>query len=139
MAKAAPIPRVELRKIAQAHIKDAECLFANKRYDGARYLCGYAVELALKARICRHLKWDDFLPPGLDDGLYRNLMTHNFDLLLSLTGLEATLKQSPLWRHWGTVAKWEPELRYKIRSATMSQADEMIRSTKELVRFLCSR
>jgi hypothetical protein len=28
-----------------------------ERFDGAFYLSGYAVELALKARICRTLKW----------------------------------------------------------------------------------
>ena len=46
----------ELRKIAKARLKDAEALLAAHRYDGAIYLCGYAVELALKARICQTLK-----------------------------------------------------------------------------------
>lgn len=52
--------RVEFRKLAQARIKDAEVLYANRRYAGAVYLCGYAVELALKARICHTLKWLEF-------------------------------------------------------------------------------
>ena len=139
MAKATPIPRAELKKIALARIKDAECLFASNRYDGARYLSGYAVELALKARICRHLNWSEFLPPDLDDGLYRSLMTHKFGLLLSLTGLEQRLKRSVLWSDWNTAARWDPDLRYKMGSAGRLEAEEMIRSTKELVRFLCSR
>jgi len=139
VARATPIPRADLKKIALARIKDAECLFASKRYDGARYLSGYAVELSLKARICRHLNCSGFLPPDLDDGLYRILMTHKFDLLLSLTSLEQRLKRSVLWNDWNTVATWDPELRYKMGSATRTQAEGMIRSTKELVRFLCSR
>jgi HEPN domain-containing protein len=134
VARATPIPRVELKKIALARIKDAECLFASKRYDGARYVCGYAVEIALKARVCRHLNWGEFLPSNLDDGLYRLLMTHKFALLLSLTGLEQSLRRSALWNDWNTVATWDPELRYKLRSATRAQAEAMIQSTKELVR-----
>jgi hypothetical protein len=64
MAKTTPIPRADLKKIARARIMDAECLFSGGRYDGAVYLCGYAVELALKARICRTLKWPEFDPSG---------------------------------------------------------------------------
>jgi HEPN domain-containing protein len=46
----------ELRKIARGRLKDAEVLLTAKRYDGAIYLCGYAIETALKARICHVLK-----------------------------------------------------------------------------------
>jgi HEPN domain-containing protein len=45
----------ELDNIAQARIGDAKVLLAAGRFDGATYLCGYAVEVALKARICRVL------------------------------------------------------------------------------------
>ncbi|NLJ29092.1 MAG: HEPN domain-containing protein [Deltaproteobacteria bacterium] len=45
----------DLRKIAQARFKDADVLLKAWRYDGAIYLCGYAIELALKARICKIL------------------------------------------------------------------------------------
>jgi hypothetical protein len=41
----------DLRAIARARVRDAEVLLAAKRYDGAFYICGYAVELLLKARI----------------------------------------------------------------------------------------
>lgn len=51
------LTRAELLKIAEARLKDAEVLFHSKRYDGAIYLCGYAVEVALKARICSTLHW----------------------------------------------------------------------------------
>ena len=45
----------ELRALARARLKEAQILFAAKRYDAATYLCGYAVEMALKARICKTL------------------------------------------------------------------------------------
>jgi len=54
------ITRAELRKLAKARIKESKTLFDTKQYDTATYLCGYAVELALKARICRTLKWSEF-------------------------------------------------------------------------------
>jgi len=49
------IPVAELDKLAQARLDDAQALLAANRYDGATYLCGYAVEMALKARTCRVL------------------------------------------------------------------------------------
>jgi hypothetical protein len=54
------IPRRELRRLAFARLKDARALYAAGRYDAALYLCGYAVEIALKARICRTLRWEGF-------------------------------------------------------------------------------
>jgi hypothetical protein len=52
--------RTELRKLVRARLKDAEVLCANRRYAGAVYLCGYAVELALQERICKTLGWQAF-------------------------------------------------------------------------------
>ena len=52
--------RRELKQIARARLKDAEVLLGAKRYDGASYLCGYALEVALKAKICETLKWKSF-------------------------------------------------------------------------------
>ena len=54
------IAAADFRKIAKARLKDAEVLLSAGRFDGAVYLCGYSVEIALKARICRRLKWTGF-------------------------------------------------------------------------------
>ena len=43
---------VDLHAIAAARLNDAKVLLENERTDGAGYICGYAIELALKARIC---------------------------------------------------------------------------------------
>jgi len=51
------ITRTELRNLAKARLKESKILFDSKQYDVATYLSGYAIELALKARICRTLKW----------------------------------------------------------------------------------
>ena len=50
----------ELDAMAQARLADSKALLAAGRYDGASYHCGYSVEVALKARICRVFNWPDF-------------------------------------------------------------------------------
>ena len=52
--------KTELRILARARLKEAQILFEAKRYDAATYLCGYAIELALKARICQTLGYTHF-------------------------------------------------------------------------------
>ena len=47
----------ELRSISAARLEEAQTLLEAGHYDGVVYLCGYAVELALKARICETLNW----------------------------------------------------------------------------------
>jgi len=132
LAKSAPIPRAELKKIAWARLKDAQCLYQNKRYDGAVYLCCYAVELGLKARICRTLKWQTFDPSGP----LQAFKTHSFDLLLSLSGIEVKIKTSHL-KQWSRVGTWEPDLRYKpVGSATKDEARELIEAAEALLRIL---
>jgi hypothetical protein len=50
----------QLKDLAHLRLREAEALFAAELYDGAKYLSGYVVELALKARICRVLDVDDY-------------------------------------------------------------------------------
>jgi hypothetical protein len=75
------IPKVELRRRAKAKLKDAEILFLNRRYDGSVYLCGYVIELALKARTCTTLKWPDFPETNNDFRNFLSFKTHNLDIL----------------------------------------------------------
>jgi hypothetical protein len=44
--------RDQLKALALLRLEEAETLFKAELYDGAVYLCGYVVELGLKARIC---------------------------------------------------------------------------------------
>lgn len=130
------IPRAELRKIARARLKDADILFSSKRYDGAVYVCGYAVELALKARICRTLHWVGFPSTGREFQHFQSFRTHSLEVLLSLSGVERNIKTNFL-AQWSAVAVWDPEARYKpIGSATSQDAKLMIEATKILLRVL---
>lgn len=126
----------DLRDIAQARLEDSELLYGAKRYDGAAYLCGYVVELALKAKICDALRWKGFPETKREFENYRSFRTHSLDVLLSLTGVEQEVK-TKLLAEWSIVAKWDPEVRYKaIGTAKSEDAKSMIESTKALLDIL---
>ncbi|MGW9686614.1 HEPN domain-containing protein [Flagellimonas sp. 2504JD1-5] len=130
------ITKIQLRRRARAKLKDAEVLLANRRYDGAVYLGGYVMELILKARTCRALKWDEFPETSGEFQNYRSFRTHNLDVLLSLSGLESTIKLNH-FLDWNNVNQWNPEMRYGvIGNTTATQAREMINSVKNLMAII---
>jgi HEPN domain-containing protein len=130
------IPRSDLKKIARARLRDAEVLYRSRRYDGAIYLCGYAVEIALKARICKTLSWLEYPSTGGEFQNYQSFRTHNLHVLLRLAGVEERIKAT-LITEWSAVAAWDPETRYKpIGSATRQAAALMIASARILLRAL---
>jgi HEPN domain-containing protein len=130
------LSRSDLKKIAQARLEDAEALLKSQRYDGAVYLCGYAVELALKARICLNMGWSGYPSTRPEFQKYQSFKTHDLDVLLHLSGAKAMMLQK-LRIEWSAVAKWEPEARYKpVGSTTRLDAKLMIESAKIIVRAL---
>ena len=80
----------DLRAIARARLRDAQVLLRAKRFDGAFYHCGYAVELALKARICRTLKWYGFPETAQDFKGFQLLRIHDVEILLGFSGIGAS-------------------------------------------------
>ena len=125
-----------MTKIARARLRDAEVLYRSRRYDGAIYLCGYAVEIALKARICKTLSWPGYPSTGGEFQNYQSFRIHNLDVLLRLSGVEEKVKTT-FMTEWSEVAAWDPETRYKpIGSATRQTAALMIASARVLLRAL---
>jgi len=100
--------REELRELARLRLREAEALFEAGLYDGCVYLCGYVVELALKACICRTLA----IPEYPDKQVFR---THDFEELSLLAGLqvEITMANPTLLENWSLATVWKPERRYK--------------------------
>jgi HEPN domain len=126
----------ELRKIAKGRLKDAEVLLTAKRYDGAIYLCGYAVETALKARVCRVLKWPGYPSTRKEFEGYQSFRTHDLDILLHLSGVEDIIKIKH-FAEWSIVATWDSNVRYRpIGSASSQDAADMIKSTKAMLGVL---
>lgn len=128
---------VTLKKLAALRLREAEALFQAKLYDGAAYLCGYVVEVALKARICKVMKVRDYEDLfSLDARTVRTASgkllrveafkkhvrvaspykTHEVDKLLLLAGLDQELHgagtTSALFRNWSLASDWKPEGRY---------------------------
>jgi len=130
------IPVAELDKIAQARLDDAKALLAANRYDGATYLCGYSVEVALKARVCRVLNWSDFPSTGGEFQAYKSFQTHELDILLRLSGQEGRVKQQH-FALWNAVAVWRSESRYSIvGTAQKADAQAMIQAAEQLITVL---
>ncbi len=101
----------ELQGIARARLEDAQVLFQSGRHDGAVYLCGYAVEMALKARICETLHWQGYPSTNSEFQHYQSFRTHYLGVLLHLSGLEQEVMTGSL-AEWSVVANWHPEIRY---------------------------
>lgn len=130
------INRSELRKIARERLKDAEALLKAKRYDGAIYLGGYVVELALKSRICKTLKWMGFPQTRGEFQSFSSFKTHDLDVLLLLAGVEEKIK-TQYFAEWSAVASWDPEARYNpVGSASRTDAELLIEAARRLLSAL---
>jgi HEPN domain-containing protein len=127
---------VTLRNIAQARLEDARILLNNGRLDGAGYICGYAVELALKARICDTLNWSGFPENRREFENLQSFRTHNLDVLLTLSGREQMIKQAH-FADWSIVCVWNPEARYHtIGQVSLADAQTFLASTTTLLPLL---
>jgi hypothetical protein len=126
----------ELTSIARARLKDGNVLLSNSRYDGAIYICGYALEIALKARIVKTLMWPGFPESKKDFKDLQSFKTHDLDMLLKLSGWEPKIKtEFPV--EWSIVAQWDPESRYKVPgSASQTDVDSMIENVTKLVEII---
>ncbi|MEA2489899.1 MAG: hypothetical protein QOH21_1691 [Acidobacteriota bacterium] len=117
----------DLLDIARAKLEDAQVLLRNRRRDGAAYVCGYAVELALKARICRTLNWSGFPETRGEFENFASFKTHKLDVLLRLTGHEDRIKTQHL-AQWSQIVDWSPEWRYDP-VGQVSRADAILMFT----------
>ena len=108
-------------------------MLANGLHDGAVYLAGYALELALKARICKLL--DSDYPQGR--GEFQSFLMHNYGTLVRLAGLEKQLDEARLAidfaENWSVLADdpatkgWSETWRYRrIGSVSQADAEEII-------------
>ena len=129
------LTRQELRQISRSRLRDAEVLFNGQRYDGAIYMCGYAVELALKARICVTLKWTEFPATAGEFKDLQSLRTHNFEVLLRLSGRQDVRRTHIA--DWSVVGQWGPDIRYRPPGITVrDDAKVMIEATRRLLKVL---
>jgi HEPN domain-containing protein len=134
------VPRMisvtNLRKVSRARLRDAKALCKSKNYHAAIYMAGYVVEIALKARICKSLRWKEFPETAKEfEGLV-TFKTHKLSLLLRLSGREELVKKS-VFVAWAVVASWDPEMRYRpVGSSGRNEAELMIASVEAILEKL---
>jgi HEPN domain-containing protein len=114
--------RRELQQLARMRLREAAVLLRARQYSGAYYLCGYAVECALKACIAKRTRRYDFP----DRVLARDAWTHDLEALLKVAGLKDALDtdiklDQTLRDSWGTVRDWTEASRYQRWAAKDAQ------------------
>lgn len=131
------ISTADLHSTAREYLRAAKLLRTRRSYDVATYLCGYAIEIALKARICRTLNWTTGFPEtSTEFKLKSNLKTHDLEALLEFTGIQDKIKLR-YFSDWAIVNKWKPEQRYSPPGTkTLVAAGDMIQATQNLLRIL---
>ena len=126
----------ELREISAARLDDAQALFDAGHYDGVVYLCGYAVELALKARICETLDWDGYPSTNREFRDYLTFRTHDLKVLLRLSGQEDRILGA-IPDNWRAVSNWNPDLRYRPPgSASQSAAATLLEQMRQVAELI---
>ena len=130
------IPRADLIRMARGRLKDAQALLDAGRYDGAIYLGGYVVEIALKHRICKTLKWSGFPQTNKEFQGYQSFKTHDLNVLLSLSGIETKVRANYV-TEWSAVSVWDAELRYNlIGSTSKTEAERLVQAAQKLLKVL---
>lgn len=122
----------DIRDIAKTRLNESKALVSAALYDGAFYLAGYSVELALKAKICDTLDipnlFDESFRSGGAGEIQRIFKIHKLDDLMLLSGNRRNFEQAKasnpaLHANWMIIAeKWNEHCRYMCCN-TKSQLD----------------
>lgn len=127
------IPVQDLDRIARGRLEDADVLLRAGRFDGAIYLCGYAIEIALKSRICKTLGWTGYPDRPNEFRDLQSFRVHKLDVLLHLSGIEEEIKDNHL-ADWSSVENWDPKSRYNpIGTALSAESHDMVESCRRLL------
>lgn len=125
--------RNELKNISKTRFKEVKALHQSRLYDGAKYLSGYVVETALKARVCQILD-SDYPETG---AIAKSFLTHKFDILVKLGGLQNTLDNElnsnvNFKTNWSLVTGWTEAFRYKpIGTSSRTDVQDIINALED--------
>ena len=124
------LDRKKLQNLAKVRLNDAKALLGRKRWSGSYYLCGYAVECALKACLLRHLGESGSV---FGDQPYLKKLadcwTHDLVKLVNLAGLDAGVRvvsargaNAALDKSWVVTKDWKETSRYEEKTETEAKA-----------------
>lgn len=108
--------RSDFQQLADLHLEHAKALLDAQLYSGAYYVCGYAVECALKACICRQTSEFDFYP---HPKVVQTAWSHKLTDLVRLAGLNEKMEDErrndkELGVNWKIVEDWSENSRYEL-------------------------
>lgn len=139
-----------LRELVDQKLKDADILIANRRYASAIYIAGYALELALKLKVCKIFKFVQGFPENKAEFIFyqnsvksqpllagtitqiKDIRNHDLNKLLFYSGVEYQIRLNFL-NEWNLVVGWDPEMRYKLQKVLKKEAVSNIKAVKTLV------
>lgn len=147
------IPVADFQHTACERFRDAKCLLDGERFDGAIYMAGYALEIAIKVKLC-HSKEMPAFPDTEDEWKDVNGALKKFDNTWKKTN-NAFDKESKSWkehlseelvnrldeslknqilanRDWRKIRIWSVDLRYRRGIATTSQATGFINAIEHI-------
>lgn len=139
-----------LQYLIKNKLKDAEILYQNNRYAASIYLAGYAVEIALKYKICKSLQFNAGFPENKQElhnyllQLNRNnpqplsielkqIRNHDLPALLFYSGAEPRVKNN-LHTEWATANTWEPQERYKKIRIIKARNELFLKAVKKIIK-----
>ena len=105
--------RFDLQKMAEERVADAAALLDAGRFQAAYYLCGYAVECALKACIAKQVREFDFP----DRKVVNDSYVHDLAKLLTVSGIDKLYEEEAAQnrvfaKNWSIVKDWSEVSRY---------------------------
>lgn len=126
----------ELQALSKDRLEDAKILLNEGRMDWAVYTCGYALELALKMKICKTLGWKGYPSTEKEFNKLKSFKTHDLDMLLHLSGIEDQIKEGEGFAEWSIVVSWNPEMRYSSQKQTALSARSLLETVEALLKKL---
>ena len=112
--------------------KDAQCLYAAGRYQGAIYLSGYALECQLKANVCstRRVKF-------LEES-YAKSLGHDLARALHAAGLNRKLSNNEDLRvaFLEIANRWSTGIRYSGGGSNKGECERFLKDSEGLLSWL---
>ncbi len=131
---------------SRCRLKDARALHSQKRWNGAIYMGGYAIECALKSLICYQELTNNFKDTTVfKQGLKGSDLHSLVKLLDALPNVQRVIESqqgnNPYRQAWITVTSlWRnDELRYSNKKGYETEANKFIDAVKILHKYLLSK
>jgi len=133
----------EQSKAAIHRREDAEALFNEKRWRGAMYVAGYAIECTIKARLMSMFEVDhleDLETKIKQRGLIAesdSLFDHRIELYVRVSGrLDAMRQDKVVWPAFNLANRWIPSWRYNPDRSNMDDAEDFLHAVDTVIQWI---